>query len=137
MIVTAADIDICARTVWGEARGEPYEGKLAVAHVLINRWQGQSGQWARDDTLATACLRHRQFSAWNQGDPNFVPLQTQNVAQPVFRDCMRAVLEALNADKDPTAGSRHYHTDSIMPTWARGHEPVARIGHHVFYNDIR
>lgn len=33
------DLEVAARTVWGEARGEPPEGRLAVARVIVNRWR--------------------------------------------------------------------------------------------------
>lgn len=141
MRVLASEIDIAARTLWGEARGESYEGKKAVAHVLVNRWRTKSGQWSRDDTLASACLRHMQFSAWNEGDVNFPMLYQTGLHDPAFRDCLRAVTEALD-EPDPTKGALHYHTmlspgSAVWPpVWAQGHVPVATIGRHVFYNTV-
>jgi spore germination cell wall hydrolase CwlJ-like protein len=129
------DVLIAARTVWGEARGEPYLGKLAVAHVLLNRWRVTTGQFARDDTLATACLRHRQFSAWNAGDPNFTKLFDAGLDDASFRASLRAVIEALDTP-DMTHGARHYHTRAVTPAWASGHTPSYQTGNHLFYNDV-
>tara|TARA_Y100000310_G_scaffold25627_1_gene24514 strand:+ start:8923 stop:9333 length:411 start_codon:yes stop_codon:yes gene_type:complete len=135
MLLLASDIDIAARTVWMEGRGEPYAGMRAIAHALINRWCSNSGQFRRDDTLATTCLRHAQFSAWTKGDPNFDKAHVVTVADEVFRLCVRAVLEALDED-DPLEGATHYHTKAIMPYWAEGHQPVKAIGNHLFYTGI-
>ena len=77
-----ADIMLATTTVWGEARGEGATGKLAVACTLVNRWRTQTGQFRKDDTLATAALRHVQFSVWNQGDPNFTKLFQVDFTQP-------------------------------------------------------
>jgi N-acetylmuramoyl-L-alanine amidase len=134
-MIAFSDIDIAARTVWAEARGEPYEGQLAVAHVLINRLNSNTGQFRRDDTLATTCLRHLQFSAWNKGDDNFEKLQSIGVENGTFRLALRAVLEALDGP-DMTAGATHYHAASIFPSWAEGHEPSLVVGNHIFYQGI-
>ena len=57
-LLSFEDVVIAGKTVYGEARGELWEGKLAVAYALVNRWRTTTGQFHRDDTLATACLRH-------------------------------------------------------------------------------
>lgn len=135
MNITPGDLDILARTVWGEARGTGYHGMKAVAHVMINRWRATTGQFARDDTIATACLRHLQFSAWTEGDPNFEKMQSVTLADKTFRDCIRAALEALD-EYDFTFGSRHYHTKTVDPAWSRGKEPALTAGNHIFFNTI-
>lgn len=137
------DLLIAARTVYGEARGEPFEGKHAVAAVLINRWRATDGQWKKDDTLASTCLRHLQFSAWNANDPNFKTLQDVQVGtSSTLRECLRAVLLALDAN-DPTLGARHYHTVAHPPNvrhwppeWADSATGSVTIGNHIFYQGI-
>jgi N-acetylmuramoyl-L-alanine amidase len=136
MHVTLEDIRIAARTVWAEARGEGFDGMVAVAWALKNRWLSTKGQFAKDNTLATACLRHRQFSAWNAEDANFEVMQRVGDDDPWFRLCVSAVNEALNGHTDPIKGSCHYHAESITPEWACGHISVTQVGHHLFYNDV-
>jgi len=136
-----ADLDIAERTIWAEARGDGPDGRRAVAHVFVNRWQSDTGQWARDDTLATVCLRHLQFSAWTVGDPNFQKLFRVTVMDEILRDCGIAIREVLNGVEDPTLGSRHYHTRQIEPPWIKlGHgklrKPCFETDAHLFYNDI-
>lgn len=136
-LLLLSDIDIATRTVCREAGGESYAGKRGVAHVLVNRWKSTKGQFAKDDTLATACLRHLQFSVWNQGDVNFKKLYAASYSQRVMIESMRAVLEALINENDITNGALHYHAKSVKPYWARGHVPCAEHGNHLFYNDVR
>ncbi len=133
-----ADIDIMARTIYGEGRGESHKARLAIGWVLINRWTSTTGQWARDDTLATACLRPWQFSAWNAGDPNMGKMMDVTINDQVFRECMIVALSALNTP-DETFGARHYHTKVMgWPTaWGEEKTPCYEVGKHLFYNDVR
>lgn len=140
LLVLAADIEILARTIWGEARGETYKGKKAIGHVMLNRALSEFGQWKNDDTLSTACLRNQQFSCWNINDPNFIPMQQVTFNDPVLRECVRAGMEAID-EPDFTNGARHYHTKQITPYWIKRqdgtlYETCFGIGNHVFYNNI-
>jgi len=141
MNLTSADIDIATRTVYGEARGESTEGKIWVASILRNRWRAGYGIFRRDDTLASACLRHRQFSVWDAGDANFAAIQRVGPSDPIFLECMKALLQALT-EPDRTEGATLYHTaekpawrDTWPPAWAVRSTPVATVGHHIFYKE--
>ena len=125
------DIETLARTVYGEARGESYRGKQAVAWVVLNRAAGKK-------KLADVCRAKWQFSCWNPDDPNRVKMGKVTLADSTFRDCMLAALSVVQglAGPDPTEGSKHYHTPAVAPFWGRGKEPVCRIGNHLFFNDI-
>jgi len=137
-LLTMSDIDIMARTIYGEGRGESHEARVAIGHVLINRWRSDEGQWARDDTLATACLRPWQFSAWNTGDPNMDKMLVVDVNNETFRSCFAAALDALGS-VDTTKGARHYHTVVMgwPSAWGVEQEPCHQIGNHLFYNNVR
>lgn len=127
------DLLIAARTVYGEARSEPYEGQKAVAHVLINRWRLKVGD--ADHSLASAALRWLQFSAWNENDPNRKILETVSWDNAALRLALRAVLEAL-VEPDFTLGARHYHTRAVSPSWSRGRQPDLVVGNHLFFRGI-
>ncbi len=128
MHITNADKLIWARTIAGEARGESPRAQLSVAFVPFNRAQ-LSGR-----TVAKECLRPWQFSCWNRGDPN------RAIIQALGAEALRAFLQHVEAVlagvPDPTRGATFYHTRSILPSWAEGLAPCARIGRHVFYRDI-
>lgn len=133
--MTNSDLDIMARTIFGEARGEDFDGKLAVAHVILNRVKKRH---RKEVTIAGVCTEPYQFSCWLPDDPNRLKMETISVNQPVFRDCLMAALKAIaqGDDEDMTLGSTHYHTTVISPAWAEGKDPVVTIGNHAFYNNV-
>ncbi len=129
-------IDVLARTLWGEARGEPADGREAVANVVINRARRRRTQFGL--TVEAVCRKPWQFSCWNANDPNRSKLERVTLSDPDFPACLdiahRAVAGKL---PDRTQDSTHYHHEAILPDWAQGHVPVVRIGRHWFYNDVR
>lgn len=135
------DMDVLARTIFGEARGELYGGKVAVANVVMNRvaadlWFDRKPDWWGEG-VAGVCLAPSQFSCWNEGDPNRTRVQDAGVEDPSFGECMTVAARALAGTlPDVTLGATHYHTSDVQPSWARGHVPVIRVGRHVFYNTI-
>ena len=135
-IVALEDILIAAKTIYGESRGEDYPTKLAVAHVILNRWRrAQRAGTTKDSTIARVCYRDMQFSTWNANDPNFQAVQLADVMQEAFRDSMRAILEAVNQAHDPTGGALHYHDESIDNPWPE-HNPSLISGRLLFYNTV-
>ena len=133
-------VDVLARTIYGEARGELVRGKEAVACVIINRVRrardrGGRYWWGHD--VESVCLKPWQFSCWNQNDPNRAKIQAVDETNRNFQSCLRIARRAIAGSiKDPTMGATHYHARSVSPPWARGKQPSAKIGYHVFYNAI-
>ncbi|HEY8343328.1 MAG TPA: cell wall hydrolase [Calditerricola sp.] len=138
---TEADRHVATLTLIGEARGEPDEGKIAVAWVIRNRAEmdlgndGKPDWWG--DTIYDVCLKPWQFSCWNEGDPNRKVLDTTSTSDPIYRAC-RAIVDAVLAGEypDPTHGATHYCTLTLTPAWAKGRVPVAIIGRHKFFRDV-
>ena len=129
-------IDILARTIWGEARGEPRLGKEAVAAVILNRLKrGPERRFGA--TLEQTCRMPLHFSCWNEHDPNLPKLMAVTEAIPAFRECKEIAALAVDGQLvDPTNGADHYHTHAVAPRWSRGKIPCAIIGTHLFFNDI-
>lgn len=132
------EIDILARTLWGEARGEGIEGMEAVANVILNRValaREKGGYWWGDNVIEV-CQQPYQFSCWNKDDPNREKLINLDEKDVYFvtakRIATRAVLGFL---EDKTKGATHYHARSVMPYWARSLVKIAAIGNHIFYKD--
>lgn len=129
-------IDILARTIWGEARGENLTGKEAVANVVINRLgiTRRRGKMWWGNSIEEICLKPYQFSCWNKLDPNYPKVTKVDQSDPQFAICHRIATRALNGVlPDHTFGADHYHTVSILPNWAESRASTATIGHHVFY----
>ncbi|OAN44000.1 cell wall hydrolase [Paramagnetospirillum marisnigri] len=126
-----AAVDVVARTIWGEARGEGATGMQAVANVISNR-VANPGWWGRG--WVGVCQAPYQFSAWNANDPNLVKLATVTTADPSFAAAVEIATAAVNGGLDDiTGGATHYHTVNIHPAWADELTVTAQIGRHVFY----
>ena len=133
------EIDVLARTIYGEARGELVRGKEAVAAVIMNRVrrsEDRQGYWWGDSVMAV-CTKPWQFSCWNEGYPNRQKIRAVGPNNRNFKSCLRIARRALEGRlDDPTHGATHYHTRMIAPPWSRKRMPSAEIGEHVFYNDV-
>lgn len=117
-----------AMTVYMEAEGEPFDGKLAVAQVIRNRAK------ARNLSLADVVLQPMQFSCWNTDAPTRRKLDNPH---PAFWDeCCRA---ALYVGPDATQGATHYLNERVvlresghLPSWFDPAKVTYRIGNHTF-----
>tara|TARA_R110002124_G_scaffold266813_1_gene433803 strand:+ start:11837 stop:12361 length:525 start_codon:yes stop_codon:yes gene_type:complete len=136
--VDSYDLDILARTLWGEARGEGYQGMQGVANVIMNRFaQSQASTGKRRQfgaTVAEVCQKKYQFSAWNVSDPNYSKLLTVTENNADFKTARAIAYKALAGTlSDITGGADHYHTAAVNPNWSRGVQPIAVIQNHQFY----
>lgn len=133
------EVDVLARTLYGEARGETVRGKEAVACVIVNRVKrarDRGGYWW-GDTIEHVCRKPWQFSCWNENDPNRKKIEAVEPGHKVFDTCLRIARRAVSGCLDDlTHGATHYHHASIAPVWARGKAVCAEIGRHQFYNNI-
>ena len=130
-------VDVLARTLWGEARGEGADGMKAVANVILNREKiaREKGKFWWGNDIIQICQKPYQFSCWNRSDPNFRKLQEVDKRDLYFATALRIANRAVaGALEDVTGGATHYHAASIMPYWAKGKEPITVIGSHKFYN---
>lgn len=131
------EIDVLARTLWGEARGEGTAGMSAVAHVVLNRVaiaEARAGYWWGSNIIQV-CQKPYQFSAWNRSDPNFRKLQKVEKSDLQFATALRLARRAIQnkLGDDQTKGATHYHAAGIAPYWAENEKPSAVIGGHIFY----
>ena len=130
---TDRDVDVTARTLYGEARGQSLDGIIAVASVVVNR----ARRGAYGASPAAVCLRPWQFSCWNARDPNRAIIERVQPGDFIFDVCrLVASLAIRGLLHDPTGGATHYHTKGVAPNWSRGKTPSAVIGDHLFFNDI-
>ena len=133
-------IDVLARTIYGEARGETVRGKEAVAAVVMNRLRRATGQPRRfgaGHTVESICRQPYQFSCWNAADANRPVIERVKAGDAPFDCCVRIATRAVrNILADPTGGATHYHAIGAWPNWASGRTPAVIIGRHVFYKEI-
>jgi len=119
------EMDCLARAVYHEARGEPLEGQLAVANVVLNR--AASGRYPT--TLCGVVRQPWQFSFVRRG---YIP------GAPKNESWRKAVAIAHVASERFASGlSRNvlwYHADYVAPSWGKRLTRVTKIGAHIFYS---
>ena len=112
------DIRLMANAVYGEARGEPYTGQVAVAAVIINRVQSASFP----NTAAGVIYEPGAFTAVADGQINLTPNATAK----------KAVQDALNG-WDPTGNALYYfNPDTATSSWIWSRPQIKKIGKHIF-----
>ncbi len=114
----SSDVYLLARVVHGEARGEPYLGKVAVAAVVLNRVSSASFP----NTIAGVVYQANAFTAVSDGQINLTP----------DSESIRAARDAMNG-WDPTGGALYYYNPAIATSsWIYSRKVVAVIGKHYF-----
>ena len=134
------EIEILARTLYGEAETNDREDAVAIAHVVMNRVAYPN--WP--NTISEVCLQPWQFSCWNADNPRLVKIKTDKPQhQPWLQDCFDIASACVNGIfQDPTNGATHYYASYLKdtPKWAKGHTPcyVDKWGRyqHRYFNDI-
>ena len=119
-----AEQECLASAVYFESKGEPLEGQLAVAEVIINR--KESGRFA--GTLCGVVKQRGQFSFVRGGRIPSVPKASEAWRKAV------AIAQIAQEDMADSAGSSalFFHADYVRPNW-RGLTRVAAVGNHIFY----
>ena len=126
-------LDILARTIYGEARGESLAGKVAVAYTIVNR-AARPSWWGK--TVVEVCLKPWQYSCWNANDPNSQLIKEVTLESHSFRDCFGVACLVLNRTlPDPVSGATHYYALSMPspPSWAAALKSITVIGGHKFF----
>ena len=113
-----SDIQLLARAINGEARGEPYEGQVAVGAVILNRVK--SSQFP--NTIAGVIYQSGAFDAVADGQVNLTPDATAK----------KAAQDALNG-WDPSYGAIYYFNPSTATNkWIWSRPLTVTIGKHRF-----
>ena len=132
MEYTASDIDIMARTIWGEDRGGGALGMEAVAWVIKNR-ANYPCWWGHD--IQSVCKAREQFDCWNNNDPNYPKILAVTASTPSFALAQSVAQGVLDGSiPDPTGGAVNYYAKTISaPAWAKGKTATADIGGQLFF----
>lgn len=112
------DVYLLARLVHGEARGEPYKGKVAVAAVVLNRVKSSSFP----NSIAGVIYQSGAFDAVSDGQINLTP----------DNESIKAAQDAMNG-WDPSNGCLYYYNPATATSrWMLSRPVLLRIGRHAF-----
>ena len=114
-----------AGAIYFEARGEPLEGQLAVAEVVLNRVA--SGEYP--ESICEVVTQPAQFSFVRDG--RFPPIDETSVAWRTALAVAHIADESLANELGPDV--LWYHADYVAPSWGRHLALATRIGAHIFY----
>lgn len=113
-----ADVQLLARLIYGEARGESYVGQVAVGAVVMNRIRSSSFP----NTISGVIYQKYAFTAVSDGQINLTPDATAK----------KAAKDAMNG-WDPTYGALYYYNPAIATSsWIFSRQTTITIGNHVF-----
>ena len=115
---SSTDLNLLARVVYGEARGEPYTGQVAVAAVVLNRVRSSSFP----NSVAGGVYQSGAFDCVSDGQINLTPNQS----------AYNAAKDALNG-WDPTYGCLFYYNPRTATSkWMLSRTVKLSIGNHAF-----
>jgi N-acetylmuramoyl-L-alanine amidase len=116
--VNRSELDLLARIIYGEARGEPYVGQVAVGAVVMNRLAHASFP----NSVKGVIEQPRAFTAVDDGQYYMKPDTT----------AYRAALEAVSG-YDPSGGALYYfNPDTATSSWIWSRRQIGKIGRHIF-----
>ena len=114
----ASEVELLARLIHGEARGEPYVGMVAVGAVVLNRVKSSRFP----NTMAGVIYQSGAFDAVSDGQINLTPSEQSR----------RAARDAMNG-WDPTGGCLYYYNPATATSaWIWSREVRLTIGDHSF-----
>lgn len=117
-IFSESDLDLLARVVMAEAQGEPYDGQVAVAAVILNRVNHPEFP----NTIPGVVYEPLAFSVVANGQVN----------KPANATAVQAAHDALNG-LDPSGGALYFYNPAkTRSAWIRSRVVVRAIGDHIF-----
>lgn len=112
-----------ALVVYTEARGEPLDGQLLVAEVVLNRVQMES----YPDKVCDVAFDHKQFSGLSK------PLDLETIFDdPAWDTSVEVAYKALEGGI-LGLGASHYHNTKVTPYWSKKLTVLGKYGKHIFY----
>ncbi|MGE8204352.1 spore cortex-lytic enzyme [Heyndrickxia sp. NPDC080065] len=112
------DIQLLANAVYGESRGEPYEGQVAVAAVILNRIESSSFP----NSVSGVIFEPGAFTAVSDGQIWLTPNERAK----------KAVIDAINGWDPSNSALYYFNPDTATSKWIWSRPQIKRIGKHIF-----
>jgi N-acetylmuramoyl-L-alanine amidase len=124
--MTREELMLLARLIHAEARGESFEGQVAVGAVILNRLDSPYFPKTITEIVFQKNNRVYQFSPVGDGSINLEPDEKS----------IQAALQALSG-KDPTKGALFFYNPEISgDKWIKTLPVITKIGNHVFATSL-
>ncbi|MGM9926845.1 MAG: cell wall hydrolase [Bacillus sp. (in: firmicutes)] len=116
--LTSQEKDLLARLVYAEAKGEVYEGQVAVAQVVLNRVDSEKFP----DSVSGVINAKNQFS----------PVSNGSIKKSADAEAKKAVNEAVAMQELGTEATFFYNPNKTNDKWIKSLKVVSKIGNHNF-----
>ena len=130
-LLTSVEIEILAKTIYGEARKETHDVRLAIAWTILNRVRSKN--W-RGESVVDVCQYPFDYPSWHKEKELLLSLKKENGDKQYL--LIYQMIESLADGKytDPTNGCTTYclHTKR-MPKWTVPLEAEVKIGRYLFF----
>ncbi len=122
VLVSKEDIDLMSKTVSAESKGEPYEGKVAVASVILNRASHPSFP----KTIRDVIIQKNAFSC----------VKDNTVYENPDDSCYSAVMDAIKGNDPTNKAVFFYNPNTATSKWMKNinKSNIKTIGNHVFFD---
>lgn len=132
-LITWSEVQLLAGCIYGEARSEPWAGKMGVGLTVRNRVLNP-GFWNWGKNWREVLLRSRQFSCFNPGNPNLPRMvKAKKRNDLLWQKCMMIAEKIYLGHIEDFVGADHYHRIDCYPQWRHKLEYLLTIGDHKFY----
>lgn len=121
--VSEEEKDLLARLVHAESKGEPYEGKVAVATVVLNRV---------DSDIFPDTIKEVVTETSPGGVYQFSPVKNGEINKKADEEAIKAVEEAIAFRGDGNNSLYFFNPDKTSDEWIRTRTVTKTIGNHVF-----
>lgn len=120
--LTKDDLNLMAKIVYAESKGEPYEGKVAVASVILNRVLSPGFP----DSVREVIFQPNAFSCVVDGEISVTPNE----------ECYNAVFEAIKGNDPTNEALFFYNPDIATCSWMQDVQKTnsTAIGQHLFFS---
>ena len=126
--LSGRDFYCLAKNIYHEAGVEDRVGKFAVAQVTLNRVE--MGKWG--NSICEVVHAYKQFS-WTLKSS----LRNERPSGPLWEASVEVAEQFVNGVRmSGFERVTHYHATYVSPVWSRGEPVKAKIGTHVFFEDI-
>ena len=144
LVIDDKEVTCMAKNIFFEAAVESTAGKLAVAHVTLNRVDSKhfpssvcevvyEGPHYTHASGKEFPVRDRcQFSWYCDGKADKIHKKDKRIYKEIYNLAYVSLIKGITI-LDITDGATHYHADYVFPAWRKSKTKTVEIGDHIFY----
>jgi spore germination cell wall hydrolase CwlJ-like protein len=137
VVHSTREMKCLAEAIYFEARGEPEQGRIAVAQVVLNRVKNP----AYPNTICSVVYQNKNMRNRCQFSFACDGIRERVTNAGAWKDAQALAKRVLDDDRTlyiaDVGASTHYHATYVKPRWSRKMTKMDKIGHHIFYKTYK